>query len=64
MPEMVKNIVEGTLSAVARLWKRLTGSFDYEVQASRVRIPDSRGAVYLRGRIRRSTPSGLDCDRY
>ncbi len=61
MPEVLEDLIEKILSGAVILWRRLTGSHVYELQESKVRIPDTRGFIYNRIILRRAPRSGFDC---
>ena len=58
------DLLERTLSAALRIWKRLAGIPEYELQESKVRIPDARRVAYINNQLRRIPPSRIGCDRY
>ncbi len=64
MPNILENLIENVLSRALRIWELLTGSPDYQLQESKVRIPDPRRVVYVNNQLRRTPHSGLDCDRH
>ncbi len=61
MPEILEELLEKILSGAVTLWRGLTGNHAYELQKSKVRIPDPRGFVYNRIMLRRAPRSGFDC---